>query len=597
MATVATVKDGNWTDPTVWDSGSVPGAADEPHISHVVVDDRGNDTTKYTAHWTIEPGGELLVPYGADTVLKAGEGWKLVGKSGGKWRFVSDTLIDSSHEYLIEIDQGSAERVVLDFEDGFEFDIRSNPAWYGGSRKFPLHQNWSSGDTLYVTGDATDWKAGGKIWLPRNNTAGGTEARIYTIASVGIFDGVKTPIQVTVSDPFFEHIANRGSVTSEVLLLNRNVFIGDIDLWDNLQIGLSWTRRLTTSLPASAANKLGGCLPGWIRFAKNGEKIQLKDSCVIFPRYFVFFPGNIINFEGDVIGGDWFVRNGGIIENFLGGIHSCTTAVTYGGVIKEFVGDIACCNSIVPTGGCIENFSGIIKNCTQVVTQGGEIVNFTGDILSCTHLLVYRGEIINFSGKLDGTSNILYGGIIDNFEGNFSSSAILKSFHTSRVNLINSSVDGVLYKEFNAKLAVGEIISLKHGDTEYQEPQSGEEIVYQLLPNSYCNSSIPIDLWLRYGKNCLKSGQHTLTFRIYPVGWSADLTEDDFEFWVEYYSSDTDYSRSRVNAVHTSPNGAWRDIAVSFDHKHDGEVRFNLSLKKYESGAYVLVDPLPKEWI
>jgi len=636
MAVITTVKDGNWSDPTVWDSGSVPGAADEPHISHVVVDDRGNDATKYTAPWTIESGGELRVPYDADTILKAGEGWKLVGKSGGKWRFVSDTLIDSAHEYRIEIDQGNAERTVLDFEEGFEFDIKSNPAWYGGTRKFPLHQNWSSGDTLYVTGDATGWKAGGKIWLQRNNSDWNTDARIYTVNSIGSFDGEKTPIQVTESGPYFEHVAIRGNQITSVVFLARNVFIGDIDLWNSLQVGLSWTNRLTTSF-GSIAQTLGGCLVGFTKLVESGEKINLTDASLISTSYTV--PGGTIeNFTGDVTEGNNIVRDGGAIKSFSGDINGADHVVRYSGVIEDFVGNINGCTNIVGIGGIIgnlvgnlngpnfavreggiienfsgninggnyiareggiiENFSGNINGGTNIVRYGGVIGNFSGDINGGNYIVTYRGIIENFSGNINGGTNVIRdGGVIKSFSGVFPSTAVVKQESKGRINLVNSTIDGSFYGNYYVEEAVGKIVPLLPGDSDYKVPPSGEEAIHQFLPNSHCKGYLPLELWLEYGKNCIKSGQHTLTFRIYPVGWSADLAEDDLEFWVEYYSSDTDYSRSRVSCVHISPNGAWRDITVSFDHKHDGEIRFNLSLKKYESGAYVLVDPLPKEWV
>jgi hypothetical protein len=142
---------------------------------------------------------------------------------------------------------------------------------------------------------------------------------------------------------------------------------------------------------------------------------------------------------------------------------------------------------------------------------------------------------------------------------------------------------------------VGTILPLVSGDTDFQTPDSGNSWVFEVTPNSGCGASLagqipysPIDPIPAYAT----SGSKTLTYKIYPVGWSSSLDQDDVVLEVSYLDSASGITRTTVyNTSQTYAIDGWRSCSVTFSPAQDGIAYANLYVRKYESAAYLLIDP------
>ena len=72
------------------------------------------------------------------------------------------------------------------------------------------------------------------------------------------------------------------------------------------------------------------------------------------------------------------------------------------------------------------------------------------------------------------------------------------------------------------------------------------------------------------------------------------MTNAELYLEVYYLAGASGGARTRaVSGSLTMANGAWRDLTVPFTTGQAGIFYYNLILKEYEAGDYVLIDP---EW-
>jgi len=167
------------------------------------------------------------------------------------------------------------------------------------------------------------------------------------------------------------------------------------------------------------------------------------------------------------------------------------------------------------------------------------------------------------------------------------------------VSIINSTINAVL-REFRVYANSGTFLTLHSGDSGWQAPDSGSSWIVQGNPNSYCSADDramwlpvnPLGMIGRHNAIYAESTDTTVTIKVYPVGWASSLTDAEILFEVWYLNSATIDSRTRVtNGTATYANGAWRSVTATISPAKDGPVYWNLWLRCYESGDYVLVDP------
>ncbi|MEE4258951.1 MAG: hypothetical protein V2I62_04270, partial [Bacteroidales bacterium] len=135
------------------------------------------------------------------------------------------------------------------------------------------------------------------------------------------------------------------------------------------------------------------------------------------------------------------------------------------------------------------------------------------------------------------------------------------------------------------------------GDSHFQTPPSGNDWILVGIPNSYCKNNYACQMELSPLNPIamdLESGSQTLTFKIYPVGWTTALDQDDVVLEVRYLDTASGITRTTiVNSTATYTNGAWRDLSVTFNPSQAGIAYIQVYLRKYESGCYMLIDPEP----
>jgi hypothetical protein len=144
---------------------------------------------------------------------------------------------------------------------------------------------------------------------------------------------------------------------------------------------------------------------------------------------------------------------------------------------------------------------------------------------------------------------------------------------------------------------MGAFIPIRSGATNWQAPLSNNEWIFEATPTSFCGTA--------YAKNYMQYSPYdpmvdfanatecSVTFNIYPYGWTTDLTNSDIILEVSYLDSSSGPSRSTaVNTTATYADGGWRQLTTTFTPSQSGAILFDIKIQKYESGAYVLIDPI-----
>jgi len=142
--------------------------------------------------------------------------------------------------------------------------------------------------------------------------------------------------------------------------------------------------------------------------------------------------------------------------------------------------------------------------------------------------------------------------------------------------------------KFHQWFVNGEIYNVDEDGT--VDPPSGATTYIKLAPNSRCNSIYPL---IYENHRNVSSGSKTYTWKFRPTGWSSLSTSDiEIEVWFLEESSGTKrkYGSANPSAV---TNDTWNDLQITFNPGQEGVAYFKIKLKKYESGAWVAIDPKP----
>jgi hypothetical protein len=161
----------------------------------------------------------------------------------------------------------------------------------------------------------------------------------------------------------------------------------------------------------------------------------------------------------------------------------------------------------------------------------------------------------------------------------------------------NCMFDGNIRRDFMLYHNTGDILTLLDGETGYQAAPSGNPYVLQVTPNQYCLRTVgpPVLSLGVIGKivAIVPAAVVTLTYSIYPVGWTVPLTHDDIRLEVQYLNTVGTASLAiAVNTSQTYGNDAWRSVSVTFTPAQAGLCYFDLIIGKYEAGKTLLIDPV-----
>ncbi len=613
MADFTSTTDGDWEDGASWGNTSpgvkgtdYPGDADTATIGDTIAYDAGDNTTDEYNDITISSGGVLNFPTSSDSTLQIDETGVLTVESGGTLNIgTSSAVIDSANFAHIDWAQGASARTVFDIEDGGIVNIYGDPDFYG-EKYASLDSDWTTGQTLYVAGDLTSsWAADHKFYIHENKLYSDyqTDGHIYTIATVGSYDSGndRTPITISESAPSLTFTAVDGGYTSQLILISRNVELRDPAMSVSIYAYNGHTPRLRMDIGQATGNDLininDASLSGWDWVCNGGYNLRLENG-ILINNYW-----NLSNCISHNINAD-IISNSRAVNTDAG-----FPGMTITGVLASNNIAFNICRNVKLNGDLISNLSGFYASsgCTIV---GDAISNETA--MSQTYSCKFNGQFVNnetaISGGYllkadadfadntycvtDGESILLHGDFTNNTNIYNPTVSVNKTYAV----LDDSTIEGTDRAELRIYQNSGNILPLFTGDTGWQTPPSGESWVLQMSPNSGCSDTLPGQLiFSPMGEMAAyrPAGSLTLNFSVYPVGWSTSLDQDDIIIEAVYLAGTSIERTTIVNPTTFYVNGGWRDLEVSFTTGQAGNVYFQIYLRRYESGAYVLVDP---EW-
>ena len=225
-------------------------------------------------------------------------------------------------------------------------------------------------------------------------------------------------------------------------------------------------------------------------------------------------------------------------------------------------------------------------------------VEFKGDAISCYHVCydtmecsLYGNFISNNDISIGSIKNNLCSGLISN---NNTNAAPPLSFEKRNFVFENCLMEGADKIEYEIYSNAGNFINTVSGDSHWQTPSSANDWILECIPNSYCDvySTIKLSPLNPIGLH-VESGSNTITYKIYPVGWTTALDNDDIVLEISYLDSASGVTRTIIiNTTATYANSDWRSVSTTFTAGQDGIVYVQLYMRKYESGCYLLIDPV-----
>lgn len=594
MATYTSTQDGAWNTDATWGGGGHPDTnADVVNIGHKVTYDAGESAVTWGTI-TVNNGGMLCFPNNANSDVIFPDLSVLAIAAGGEIRTGTVSAaanMDADKKLRILWAQGAAIRNVWTAADGGIINIWGTdcPAT---TRYADLKADWTSGNTLYVKGDYTaKWKATDRFWIFRNPDTYGsyqTDGDTYLIDSIGAYDAGndRTPVVVSVANPV--NACTALNVTtgwqSTLVMFSRNVELGDPGCSFDVYSYNSYTERIQTNWAQTGTNNL----------------ISLK-NCMFYGWY------GAINGVNVLTSTNYIFENLSIISSVFAINNLSASNATI-----DSINNINVCGpvgSLEITGKYCSNTS-MSSGATKKLILYGDFISNGGIFSSATVAGVAKGNFIgngdHFAGcsfcTIEGnikaigafTTSNAYNGL---FKGDVSSigSPIITRRIKSNIVLEESFIAGANKRPLRIYSNTGVILSLISTDAGWQAPPSGNSYILEVTPNSYCSTDyaakIPLSPLNDMAFYALAAST-TLTFKIYPVGWTTSLTQADVVLEVCYLDSASGVTRTTVyNTSQTYANDGWRDCSVTFTPGQAGVVYFQLYFTKYESGDTILVDP------
>lgn len=533
------------------------------------------DTATYDVEWDID---DVATALGGATVSAGGLLWfatdqntgiffdataVLAIASGGELRIgVAGAVLNQAYTAKVHWLQGASVRNVFTTVPGSIVNAYGDPDLYGSTKYGELNDNWTAGQTFYVVGDYSSlWVPGQRLWVHKyiDYVSLATDAVIYTIDTVGAYDSGndRTPITIVEAAPGVPFNAG-----GQIINLARNIEFIDPGSSEAVNGFSGYTERIRAQLAQSSTDyniNMHDCIVrGWDRFAAFSTNFIARD--VVF-----------LNCESPLYSDD------------------------AADVVADFVS-----NQRNSRFSLDSQYQGKFVSSAVGFSQEASGMDISGDIISCANVFseiksaTVRGKIISCGTVAGNTNNrglLLKSTLL---EKNTTIAGMSAGNKRSMV-LSNCDVDGAV-RDLRVYENSGDILPLQSGDGDWQSPDSGFDTIYKMSPNTNCADQFaaqmeldPLNSMAAY----VETGSQTLTFKIWPDGWTVALDQDDILIELNYLDAVSGVTRTTVvTGAGSFANGAWRDLTVTFNPLQDGLVYFNLYLRKYEAGKFVLIDPV-----
>lgn len=583
MATYTTTQDGNDQSDATWGGGGHPTSNDDVRvIGHKVTYDAGVSAVTW-GDITINSGGMLCFPTTQSSKVVFNSTAVLTVNSGGEIRTGTTSTVGAvgaAYTLRFEWPQGASARYVLVLNDGAIVNLQGADV----TQYAYLDADWTSGQSFYVEGDYSSlWAAGQTFYIHVNAayvTDGyKTQGKTYTIDSVGAYDSGNDRTQITISEsaPGITFAATYESHRSKLILVTRNVVLCDPGASLAVYGYGSYTERIQADLNQTTTNRLvsfQNCLfYGWEKALDGGYNLSLNKCCFCNN----YYGGHVTTgLQGSfdcvsnyipMYSNTSFSTSGDIVSS-SNSIHGCVRGAFYGEILSSLYAATSSYD--------IKLYGVIVSNARGAGTGSGYV--YESDFIGNT--LNVESSIARINGNIAG--------------GTFS---IADNSRNNVCVLEDSTISGVDRFPLRVYTNAGDILPLDSGDTDWQAPESGNSWIMQEIPNSYCTYDTfvnqvaysPINPMSVYAQ----ARPTTLTFKIWPVGWTTSLDQDDVVLEVKYLDTASGITRTTVyNTSQTYANGAWRNCSVTFTPSQAGIVYFQLYFRFYQSGCYVLIDPI-----
>lgn len=584
-ATYTTTQDGNWNTDATWGGGGHPTSNDDiAVIGHDVTYDAGESAVTW-GNVTVNSGGMLCFPTTQSSKIVFNATAILTVNSGGEIRTGTTSAVGAvgaAYTLRFEWPQGAAARYVLVLNDGATVNIQGADV----TQYAYLDSDWTSGQSFYVEGDYSSlWSAGQTFYIHVNaayvTNGYQTQGKTYTIASVGAYDvgNDRTEITISESAPGITFSALYEGHRSKLLLVSRNVVLCDPGASLAVYGYNSYTEQIRCDLNQADGNRLVDfqrCLfYGWDRAFDGGYNLELNKCCLVNNYYGLYITtGSSGSFD--------------CVSNYL---------PMYSNTSFSMGGDIASSSTSL-NGSNRGTFRGEILSSLYAVSSSYDIKvygvifsNVRGGSTGAGY--VYESDFIGNTTNLESAIARINGNIVG---GTFS----MESNSRNNVCVLeDATISGSDRFPLRIYTNAGNILPLDSGDTDWQVPESGNSWIMQEIPNSYCTYDTFVNQVAYSPINPMsvytQARPTTLTFKIWPVGWTTSLDQDDVVLEAKYLDSASGITRTTVyNTSQTYANGAWRNCSVTFTPSQAGVVYFQLYFRSYESGDYVLIDPMWK---
>ncbi|MHA2019598.1 MAG: G8 domain-containing protein [Promethearchaeota archaeon] len=583
MATYNSAQDGNWNTDATWAEAGHPSANDDIVImTHSVTYDAGDSVITW-GNVTINAGGVLIFPTAADSTMEFNATGILTVNNNGELRAgTSVTPINKSNHCYIQWPQGTIVRNTFIVNNGATLNLYGDSDYYGSEKYADLDSDWTSGQTLYITGDySSKWQTGQVFCIHKNYTYSSytSDSSFFTIATVGSYDSGnnRTPITISEVAPGITYRALFNESQSKIIMLSRNVILRDKD--STLIASSSYAEKIKFDINQIITTEkvnIDNCLfYGWYYAMSGAYNLRCND---------IVLASNNYAFQGNT----YCTLSCDIVCNYVGA-SSCSYSIFSNNIIGNYRGIDGDPNSII-FSNVIGNYNGFRNNSNSEVL--GNAISNNYALYSSSHGR-FSGKFLNNKYAIYNSDALQVTGYFVNNTNNITNTAsnIVKKF----TYLENSKIDGA-QRDSRIYTHSGDFLPLISGESNWQTPPSNNSWIFQAIPNSYCKSNLLNCLKLTYQADSayyITAGNKTMTFKIYPIGWTTTLDESDIYLEVYYLSESSGVQKEYVStSAGTFANNGWRDLSVSFTAGQDGIVYYNLIIKKYESGCYILIDPI-----
>lgn len=602
MADYTSTQNGNWNTDATWGGGGHPSANDDTAtIGHEVTYDAGDSAITW-GNVTINNAGVLIFPISSDSTILFNTTGVLTINGGGELRAgTSGAPVDLANHCYFHWPQGAALRIALDFNNSGIINIYGDPTYYGSERYANLNDDWTAGQTLYIEGDySAKWASGQKFYIHENIAYDNyqNDGHIYTIDTVGAYDSGndKTPVTIVEAAPGLIFNAVNAGHKSKLIMISRNIQIGDPGAPMTVYGHNAYSEKLRFDSNQDAfyynLNIQDAMFFGWYNAIAGGYNATFQNIAYI-SNYWAIYQGT--NF---VITGDFLTNNGGIsggtnhkitgdfVSNSYGIFQGTNFAVT-----GDFISDnraIQLSTNHKITGDFVSNSYGVYQ-ATNIAVTGDFILNSCGTYIGNFYFII--GDFITNTKDIDTSHNVL-------IHGDLTSINITNISNTIPIAIVYEDCTiASVRRELRIYENAGTILPLTNADGDWQAPDSDNDWILQLTPNSYCstaNNRQVILSPLRDLSVYCNAGLHKITFKIYPYDWTTPLDQDDIYIKARYLTGSGIERTTIQTTFQTYANAGWRECSVTFTTGQEGLVYFNLFCSAYEAGKYVLIDPL---WI